>query len=229
MRLLSRIKNSLIRGGKRPRKIVLGPLSGIVMRLDLQSDTQLCLGLFEKETHRDLIRLSRNLSSAIDVGAAPGEYALYFLMKTSASRIYLFEPDELRTPMLRDNLSLNGLDASERLVWSRQMVGETSGEGKIALDSLIPELRDPCLIKVDVDGGEAEILRGAAQLNKRYDVRWIIETHSESLEAECIGILREAGLRTRIIRNAWWRAILPEQRPGRNQNRWLAAWSESGR
>jgi hypothetical protein len=51
----------------------------------------------------------------------------------------------------------------------------------------------------------------------------LFETHSKDLEDECIGWLRERGYRCEIIDNAWWRFIVPEQRPGTPHNRWLWA------
>ena len=66
---------------------------GIAMKMCLRSNTQLYLGLFEKETHSALKRLSNTIDTAIDIGAADGEYTLFFLTKTSASRIYAFEPE----------------------------------------------------------------------------------------------------------------------------------------
>jgi hypothetical protein len=76
---------------------------------------------------------------------------------------------------------------------------------------------------MDVDGAEAEILKGASLLNGLGGVRWLIETHSRDLERECVEQLKAAGFETRIIRNAWWRVLIPELRPV-EQNRWLAAW-----
>ena len=66
-----------------------------------------------------------------------------------------------------------------------QKVGGTAGEGWITLDSLAPAIALPCLVKkVDIDGGEADLLRGAAALLQAAQVRWIVEIHSKSLEQE---------------------------------------------
>ena len=78
---------------------------------------------------------------------------------------------------------------------------------------------------MDVDGAEAEILKGATALNRMAGVRWLIETHSKDLERECVKQLEAAGFENRIIRNAWWRVVIPELRPIEH-NRWLAAWKE---
>ena len=127
--------------------------------------------------------------------------------------------------LLRENLQLNSLAESNRLELSTGMVSDADGAGKISLDSLIGSIQLPCFIKMDVDGAEAKILKGAAKLNGHGGVRWLIETHSKSLESECLDQLKAAGFETRIIRNAWWRALIPELRPIEH-NRWLAGGME---
>jgi hypothetical protein len=193
------------------------------MCLSLRSQTQIYLGLFEKETHPWLNRFSEGIATAIDIGAAYGEYTLYFLTKTNATKIFAFEPEASLFPYFQENLRLNSLDQSPRLEISSKFLGASDTEGAIRLDSLAASVRTPCLIKMDVDGSEEEILKGAKAINALSDVRWLIETHSRELESRCETILIAAGFQTRIIPNAAWRAIIPEQRPI-EQNRWLVAW-----
>src|SRR5207237_983576 len=106
-------------------------------------------------------------------------------------------------------------------------VGTRDGDGECTLDSLLPSLetKTPCLIKIDVDGGEVAILQGARRLLESHQGRWIIETHSQALETQCVRMLQDSGYTTRIIPNAWWRLFLPELRESEliHFNRWLAA------
>jgi hypothetical protein len=222
MRPLSWVKNLMVPAGRKPRRIVFGPFQGITMALSLRHQTQIYLGLFEREVHPWLVRLSRAIHTAIDIGADNGEYTLFFLKRTDA-RVLAFEPNPESLPGLQENLKLNSLAESNRLELSPAMVGDSDGAGKVRLDSLAGSMRLPCFIKIDVDGGEVEILKGAARLNALGGVRWLIETHSKSLECQCIEQLKAAGFETRIIRNAWWRVLIPELRPIEH-NRWLAAW-----
>lgn len=219
------MKNLVVPEGQEPRQIVFGPFKGITMELSFRHQTQIYLGLFEQEIHGWLKRLSKEIHTAIDIGADRGEYTLFFLMRTKASRVLAFEPSPESLPLLRENLKLNSLVGSRRLEISPAMVGDSDGAGKIRLDSLIESIQLPCFIKMDVDGAEAEILKGATALNRMGGVRWLIETHSKDLERECVKQLEAAGFETRIIRNAWWRVVIPELRPIEH-NRWLAAWKE---
>lgn len=223
MRLVSHLKNAIVAPGRKPRRILTGPFRGIAMGLCLHTQMQLYLGIFEKETHTWLTRLSKGIMTAIDIGVAHGEYTLYFLTKTQAVRVFAFEPDISLFPYLSENLKLNDLDQSRRLEISHKFLGMSDTEQEIRLDSIANSIQAPCFIKLDVDGAEEEVLAGAEKINSLADVRWLIETHSKGLEVACEKVLRASGFQTRIIPNAVWRVLVPEQRPI-EQNRWLAAW-----
>lgn len=76
-----------------------------------------------------------------------------------------------------------------------------------------------------MEGAEVDVLAGAQALLMERGVSWLIETHSQMLEEQCIDCLANAGYETHIIPNAWWRKILPERRPLAH-NRWLFARKE---
>ena len=192
------------------------------MNLDLRSRSQVWLGLFERETYGWLARLSVGIKSAIDIGAAEGEYTLFFLIKTSAGRVFAFEPADGIQDQLNDNLALNRMIDSPKLIRSTKSVGSDT-EQECSLDSIAPLVDLPCLVKLDVDGGEAHILRSALKFVASPGIRWIIETHSAALERECDDILKSAGYDTLVVQNAWWRFLIPELRVVEH-NRWLVAF-----
>jgi FkbM family methyltransferase len=246
MSWITPIKNALLPDTVRSRTIVTGPFRGITLEVSLRG-LQVYLGLWERETYGWIRHLSKGIQTAIDIGAANGLYTLYFLAKTGA-KVYAFEPNVSMLEALDRNLVANGLKGSKRLVISGDFIGSLptssgSGSGKqlqdagldpawagitkkvqvTQLDSMLDIIETPCLIKMDVDGGEVAILRGTVGINKMPGVRWIIETHSLDLENGCIELLRSAGFQTRVIPNGWWRVFIPELRPIAH-NRWLAAW-----
>jgi hypothetical protein len=221
--ILSVAKQSFVQNKCAPRTIVAGPFRGIRMNLNLAQQTSLYLGLFERETYPWLRRLSKKIGTALDIGAAHGEYTLYFLMKTKAHKVYTFEPVAAMLSDLEGNLELNHERGSERLILSTKCVGRSSSKTSLNLDALLNDISLPCFIKMDVDGAEDEILAGATGINALPDVRWLIETHSQEMETACLRRLELAGFKTKVINNAWWRFVVPEQRPSAH-NRWLAAW-----
>jgi len=222
MRLLSSVKQKLVPAGVSPRVIQSGPFRGLKMELDLRGQTQVYLGLFEREVHPWVTELSRGIHTAIDIGSAQGEYLLYFLKRTPAVQVLGFEPDESCWPALRRNLAHNGLADDPRLALSNQFISPNDEARNVSLDSLVPRISGPCLVKLDVDGQEANILAGANKFLAQTQASFIVETHSEELEHDVLGIFENHGYQIRILTQAWWRCIIPEHRPG-PQNRWLVA------
>lgn len=222
---LSIIKNKIVPSGRFTRRVKTGAFRGLRLELDLRHETQVWLGLAEREVHRWLRKLSVGINSGIDIGAASGEYALYFLTQTSASTVLAFEPHGESRELFIRNITLNGLQKDPRWKLLEQFVGTSDEAPYCTLNSISHHVQGPCLIKIDVDGGEGAILRGADVLLDRPDVRWIIETHSQALEMDCLHILNTAGYKTQVVPNAWWRGVIPEQRPI-PLNRWLIAYRD---
>lgn len=220
-RIASAIKHMIVPKGRVPRRIQFGIFKNIIITMDLASRTQLYLGLYERELYSWIKKLGIGISTAIDIGANEGEYTLYFLAKSSAKTILCFEPSLESQTQLTANLALNNLEHDSRLELSSKFVGLSNNEHECTLDSCLARISLPCLIKMDVDGGEVNVLRGAHELLQLPSIRWIIETHSQQLEDQCIEILNQAGFLTKIIPNSWYRLFIPELRP--THNRWLVA------
>ncbi len=211
-----------MRTGGRPRKILYGLNRGLVMDLDLRHDLQRQLGLYEREISHIFEQYAECINTAVDVGAGDGYYSLYFLSKTSARKVFAFEPSQQTRKRMESNLRANGLGHDSRLVLSSRSVSCYSEAETTTLESISETIETPCFIKIDVEGTEADVLAGAGRLLRLPKVLWIIETHSLSLEEQCENWLTRWGYETMVVPNAWWRAIVPELRPIPH-NRWLFA------
>jgi Methyltransferase FkbM domain len=214
------LKEFLLPSGLAPRTIRGGILSGVAMELDFANHTQRWLGLQERELNGWFQRLSKGICTAIDVGANDGMYTLYFLAKSPARKVFAFEPAEDSLALMRKNLALNGFEGDPRVEIVMRTVGTAVNGQDVDLDSFLNTIQFPCLIKVDIDGGELSLLHGARRLLASRDVRWVIEVHSVELQEKCLEVLHAANYRTFTVRNAWWRHILPELRPG-ELNQWI--------
>jgi hypothetical protein len=190
----------------------------MMMELDLSNQSQRYWGLDERElvaAFRRMIPASRSL---IDVGANDGYYTMAFL-QSKAARVVACEPGPAMEQLLA-NARANGFETGERFIAEQRFVG--TGEDSVSIAELVRDLPRPVFLKVDIDGGEVELLRSAEGCDCLGDLRWLIETHSKELEEGCIRWLQAHGYATRIIYNAPWRVLLPEQRP-LEHNRWLVA------
>ncbi len=218
--LLSSLKTRLVPSGAKPRVLLGGLCKGLKMQIDLRHQTQAYLGLYEREVRPWMLKLSKGIQTAFDVGTAEGYYSIFLACRAGA-RVIAVDADENTRPFFLENMRLNGLKENLNFTHHSAFAGNQNSGGCRSLDSLSDRLSGPFLIKMDIEGAEAEVLKGAARLLSGPDTRWIIETHSLKLEEECLGILKAAGYQTQIIPNAWWRTLLPEKRFG--HNRWIAA------
>jgi len=210
--ILSQIKSAVVPAGKRARTIPLGLFRGQRMEIDLRTDMQFYLGLNERELAPWVRKLSRGIKTAVDVGCREGYYTLFFRKHTDA-RVIALDCDPAAERLLRRSLALNESEVEFRL-------GEISDQNP--LDTVLP-IEFPAVVKMDIEGWEGVAIKSAPRLLAE-DVRWIVETHSEAVEAECLSLFRNAGVKAQIVPNAWWRAFVPEQRPGFcDHNRWIVA------
>ncbi len=220
---LQQLKSTLLPPGEAPYRVRLGLFKGLVLNLDLHHQAQVAFGLWERETYRTVHSLLAGCHSAIDVGACAGEFTLLFLRSPGLQNVIAIEPYPPNLPRLDANLRLNDLDQDPRLSLHTQRLGSDTTDGKtIRLDDLTIPTTGPVFIKIDVDGGELDVLQSGPTLLQRPDIRLLVETHSVQLERDCLEFLTNAGYHCQIIPNAWWRRFLPEDRP-MGQNRWLIA------
>src|ERR1700733_10739260 len=224
-RPLSRAKQMILPAGINERRIPFGLYRGLTLDIDFVSQTQFYLGLYEAETTAVIRTVLGQVDWVIDIGAGRGELAILF-RRTGAACVIAVEPQATERSVMARNMTFNGLDQTAIFVIDR-FIG--TAEGQVAIDDLPVAPERPGFLKIDVEGSELGVIRSAEHLLLRArSLKVLIETHSAELERDCIAALARYGFSSRIIRNAWWRAILPELRLGEH-NRWLWAQKEEPR
>ena len=137
-------------------------------------------------------------SVVIDVGSNIGNHAVYFGKIASARKIYSFEPNKVAFDVLKVNIDLNGLSTKTQLY--NFALGSKSGKAEISIDGRIYDnlgytiLRESVtgeieiksldelniienkidFIKIDVEGFEIEVLKGALLTIQKYlPIIWV--------------------------------------------------------
>lgn len=194
--------------------VLRGPLRG--MRWVIGSSTYgQWWGSYEQNKRSVFAEAIREGDCVYDVGAQAGFYTLLASRLIGhRGRVIAFEPNPRNVRYLRRHVSLNGLvnvRVVERAVAQdfatgrfdpgpHPAMGRLTPSGPLAvevtsLDRFI-EQSDVCfpdVIKIDVEGGEREVLLGARELLARRRTSFLVATHSADLYASCTRLLEQAG------------------------------------
>lgn len=177
----------------------------------------------------------------LDVGANAGSYTL-LAAGWSGAQVIAIEPAPDAFARLRDNVRSNGLVCDVEL----HRIALGASEGTIAftadidtmnhvvtdfsetaaatievplqtLDAVVGE-RHPCIIKLDVEGFECEVLEGASRMLADQALTALLVEILDDREMPATGrsshnILRDAGF-SPFRYDPWQRALTPHTRPG---------------
>ena len=212
MAALRALRDAAMRPGRVVR-VPMGMAAGVRLEIDANGSVHTYLGTAELELARHVRRAARPGAVCFDVGGHDGWYAMIFARLTGAP-VVSFEADADAVERMRRNLARN--PALAPLVDVRhEMVGEDTID-RLVGDGTLPA---PSLLKVDVDGGEVAVLRGARRVLAEHRPHVIVETHTAGLERDCGDLLVEAGYRPLIVPQ---RKRFTQPRPAAH-NRWLVA------
>ena len=200
---------------ERPVRILAGPLRG--WRWIPAAASHGCwLGTFERAEQDVFTRTIRPGDVVYDLGANVGFYTLLAAkLAGPTGRVVAFEPVPRNLGYLRRHLALNHCEdvtvvaaaVSDRSGTARfrdgpaHTVGTLATDGGsegvyvvdvVALDNYTGAPA-PRVIKIDVEGAEADVLRGAHRVLRTVRPIVLLSTHSTALRLECIALLRDAG------------------------------------
>ena len=206
--------------------ILDGPLKGKKWLLEVP-DNSCILGCYEEENVKEVIKYSKPGQVIYDIGANAGYFSLLFSSLVSDSgRVISFEALPRNCDILKDHLNLNRLSnikLVEGCVSDHEGEIEFSdhpnpvvntylsrspvfaGSKKItvpchSLDALIGSLSIPPadIIKIDVEGAEYDVLKGAAELLHKYRPVILLalhDNHNPGVSSRCIEFLRSQNYR----------------------------------
>lgn len=196
-----------------------GPLRGL--RWSVASGSRFLLGSYEAPKAEAFAELVGPGDVVCDVGAHMGYFTAIAAVRAGpAGRVYAFEPRPLNYGLLRRHVRANRLENVEAL---HAAVGAAPGHGRfesrtgtgtgrlaptgdlavtvVALDDLhaAGRIRTPDVLKVDVEGAEAEVLAGAMGILEQHRPRLLLATHGPAAHETCLGVLARLGYRHRIL------------------------------
>jgi FkbM family methyltransferase len=176
------------------------------------------LGQYELPLQHALWRELGPHQCVFDVGANAGFFTLVAAKRVgSFGKVVAFEPHPQNAETVREQIALNGMrqcEVAEAGIAANEGVsffsypetefstthlgdpraGELTLEVPVTtLDLACTKYGTPNLIKMDIEGGEVEALKGASQLLVNSKVTWLIELHGQSCSMMMQETLSEYG------------------------------------
>ncbi len=200
-----------------------GPFASMTLDgLSVTEAAPVALGEMERAVTDFLVGLPLTDATAFDVGANYGYYTLLLSRAVGpGGRVYAFEPDPSSLRRLVRNIEVNkcanavpvplavgrsgGLvrfDSNRESPWdSRVSTGEPSNAQVtpiVVAAATLDQFADfagviPRLVKIDVEGLEVDVVRGASRLLSVERPAFLIEIHGASLAGELGEIFEKAG------------------------------------
>ena len=192
-------------------------IDGLTYNLDLYTYVGSSLynfGVYEKHT-TDIIKSLKEGMVAIDIGASIGAHTLTMAKAVGPSgRVYAFEPSENLFPILATNILENKLlnvtpekialsSKVGRILVDMTLLGNLDGStpkevrkrtDSTTIDSYIKtkELSRLDFIKIDTDGHEVKIIKGALETIKTFQPMMVIEFRQETAKP-LVRLLKKIG------------------------------------
>ena len=207
----------------RVHTIKRGPLKGYKWSCNKHHQFWMPLGVYEMETAGWIIDQCSEGSVFFDVGGNAGYFTLIGSKAVGDGQVIVFEPISANVQTIHEHIKHNGCKniCVEEMAVSDEsgtidfVVESNNANSHIAevkishaktnpdqviqvpmmrLDDYIAEKGlDPNVVKVDVEGAELKVLRGAEACLKRKQASWIISTHSQKLFDDCKRVMLEFG------------------------------------
>jgi len=209
-------------------KINAGPAKGLNFPITLPEDKLIWTGTWEKEVSEKIFFNTKKGMPSYDIGSHRG-FMAGIMSLAGASKVYCFEPNPENKKHLKKLFKLNEemklellpYAISDKNTQAEFSLMPESSMGKLSassfqfdaerntsitvevrtLDELLEhgEIEAPGFIKIDVEGAELFVLKGAKKLIGQYFPSFVVELHSFSLAHDCQSYLLNKGYNVNII------------------------------
>lgn len=191
-------------------RILSGPLRGKKW-INASHNKSVWLGLYERKQTGVFVDSIKKSGVLWDLGAHVGYYTLLFLARRPEGFVYSFEPSERNSRILKEHMQLNEIrnyhlvecavsDTDGVLKFKSgktSVAGKLSQEGEISvpavsLNRMYREgaLRKPDVIKMDIEGAEAVVLKDISTVLEECSPILFLSTHGTKVHKECLQLLR---------------------------------------
>lgn len=212
--------------------ISAGPAKGLVYPIDLPQDKNIWTGTYEPEFATELMSHVVKGSVCYDIGGYRGFFSGVMACRgaekvfvfepfpdngTQIREMIRLNPNhqiQLVPKAVSDSNDSVVFEVMPEASMGKLASSNFDSGGEEAKDSITVEQIEldrfvyedgnppPGLIKIDVEGAEVNVLRGASRLLQEENASLLIEVHSPEIGAQCLELLEPFGYQVRILETA---------------------------
>lgn len=204
----------ILRGPLKGKKWIVGAAAGGGKGMSIIFDQS------ETAQIHYFVEILNNSKICFDIGANVGLYTLLF--SQYAKEVYAFEPLPRNLRYLSRLIEVNKITNAKIIpcaISDSSKIGcfyevGNPALGKLSDDGNIPVFITTCdyfvsetnivpeLLKIDVEGSELNLLKGASRVLKLYHPTILLSVHSGKLRTDCLKFVKEIGYRTIVPINS---------------------------
>lgn len=220
-KLLPVLPYPVLRGPLKGIKFILGSISGP------GKGASVYLNMVEEKQTNEFIKHINKNSVIFDIGANVGYYSLLAAKLATEGKVLAFEPVLRNLHFLYKHNDLNNInnilviplacsDSNSLSVFSFDSdaaLGHLIENENYNIDSIHSTIVHtitvdkfvevvkfiPDILKIDVEGAELLVLKGASDTLKKCKPKIFLSIHSTELEIHCVDYLRQLGYETKLI------------------------------
>lgn len=173
------------------------------------------LGTYELEKQKKFQQIVKKGDIVYDIGANVGFYTLLSAeLAGEGGKVFAFEPLPKNIFYLKKHIKINKFNnvivieagVSDKKGKLNFIKGENNAVGRlnekgqlkvisVVLDDLLKggEILPPKVLKIDVEGAEALVLKGGQLILKKYHPLIFLSLHGKTARKECFSILKDCG------------------------------------
>jgi hypothetical protein len=200
MSILQTIKSQIIPNRVMECRVVRGPFRGARFMANPQHSLRYIFGVYEHELNGWLKSAIPRTNLLLDVGANHGYFSFGVMAAWKrlgrTGTVLAFEPQQDAFDCLKNSMAMNAV-SDIRFQAEQTFVGDHAAEDMVTLDSVCSrfpaaEHESPMLIKIDVEGAELAVLRGATEQVRNGNM-FLIEAHSKALLNQVVDLFSHRG------------------------------------